>query len=1377
MGNISAQTTRYSHLKTGLLMLAMLLFSAGIASAGTVITQCDDCHGMPPKDDAVRKANPSFRSYSAATVGNHQTHLSAAPTAADCTACHAAVADTAFDHQNEVIKMANSIKGYSSASIRAKYNKGVFFNQTSMPELNSTATCSSVNCHFEATTPIWGATKFSTSTDCSVCHSVPGSSVPHSKHNEYYNFSDNGCIRCHADHLTGLNFNHATSAGGRGINVALDDGAYSGTGLNYLPSQSGRSFGDCSSNYCHSNGKNGAPNVTPKWGGSGIGSTLDCSGCHGNASSTGGAALYGRHDKHVNNAAYLGTNFACIDCHANTVIDNATIKDKSKHVNSFVDYSGSKAGQNFSDCSNIYCHSDGKDTHVNPGLWTSAERTLDCKLCHGSSTTAQGAAFNSVAGEPNYANGGAGAAKANSHQKHVNSVTGAASCVKCHSSTTTTGTAITGGSTAHIDGAITVAQGGGATFTYLSGDKSCTTSSCHSGGGIITSPPVSQWGSTFTCISCHGDAASGTLSGKHAAHVNNAAVIGTNFGCVECHAKTVSSNTTISSPVNHLNSFVDYSGVKAGKSTTYATATGVCSATYCHSDGKGNAKSMAADNWKAATALDCKGCHGSATSSAAGEPNYASGLAGSLTANSHGKHTTSGVASCANCHSATTLTGTTIVTGSSSHINQAFNVGSNGVLTISYDTGTKTCSATYCHSNVQAPGGVGAATVNSSPVWGGSAVNCASCHVNMSILPETAEGLALGSHKRHVTDAAISCSACHGTGFSATAVGPLHADGSINVTFTGKGTGTTYSQGSGNVPGDGYGTCSTSKCHGRATRNWGLNTTVPTCEKCHGSAATALTGTFKDTAGSTGSVYVGTHVSHLAGIHNYSSPITCDQCHAVPATVTSFGHMSSMPAPLTWGALARNPSHLRGGGVSTAMVPTYSGAAGGRTCSNNYCHAGVQDYSGGIYTPQGAGSSPAWGDPAYLGGSGCNKCHGYPPVGPAGSVHSASNNCNACHNHVAASNIAFNDKTKHINGIVETTKDECLGCHSTTNACVAGDLSCVTQKLVGAHISHTDADLFLVGKKLSTGDYTDPSWIYGIKYVKGFPKYGCGFCHPMNAGTHKNTIVELDLDPTHSQAGTVKNKNKTGGPWSVVTSGTSVVCSNVYCHSNGFVSLATNSYQYKTTPNWYATNPWASVDKCAQCHGNSPNAGGIAGSPAHAGHTVANHYKDVYSNYSGKLAVAGAVGSGAVHGDPATSTTFNCNLCHFTTVKSSFNDKGSVCVDCHVASGSAPLKGTMDVYSSNTNHVNGVVDVSFMDPFVLKSKAQLRDSITTVSQLNTSWTRVKGFKNISSYDLSRTTPKYTGGTCSTVACHNGTKMEWSTPGPLLCAACHVDLPM
>jgi predicted CxxxxCH...CXXCH cytochrome family protein len=180
------------------------------------------------------------------------------------------------------------------------------------------------------------------------------------------------------------------------------------------------------------------------------------------------------------------------------------------------------------------------------------------------------------------------------------------------------------------------------------------------------------------------------------------------------------------------------------------------------------------------------------------------------------------------------------------------------------------------------------------------------------------------------------------------------------------------------------------------------------------------------------------------------------------------------------------------------------------------------------------------------------------------------------------------------------------------------------------------------------------------------------------------------------------------------------------------------------------------------------------GSEAHGRHVVANHYKDVFSGYSGKIPVAGSSGN-RVHGNADNSTIFNCNICHFDTVKSTFNDKGSVCSGCHGTS--APSKGTMVIYTSGKTHINGTADVKFIDPFNARSKAQLRNNLRSVQALYTSWTRVNGYKTYSSsYDLSRQTPVYAGGTCSTVTCHNGTPMEWRTKGPLACAACHTALP-
>jgi hypothetical protein len=79
-------------------------------------------------------------------------------------------------------------------------------------------------------------------------------------------------------------------------------------------------------------------------------------------------------------------------------------------------------------------------------------------------------------------------------------------------------------------------------------------------------------------------------------------------------------------------------------------------------------------------------------------------------------------------------------------------------------------------------------------------------------------------------------------------------------------------------------------------------------------------------------------------------------------------------------------------------------------------------------------------------------------------------------------------------------------------------------------------------------------------------------------------------------------------------------------------------------------------------------------------------------------------------------------------------------------------------------------------PTVILSKAQLRDNITNVAELNNSWSRTSGYKTPNSRDSARRTPAYASGSCSTVDCHNGNPISWSS-GSLSCKACHTALPL
>jgi len=262
-----------------------------------------------------------------------------------------------------------------------------------------------------------------------------------------------------------------------------------------------------------------------------------------------------------------------------------------------------------------------------------------------------------------------------------------------------------------------------------------------------------------------------------------------------------------------------------------------------------------------------------------------------------------------------------------------------------------------------------------------------------------------------------------------------------------------------------------------------------------------------------------------------------------------------------------------------------------------------------------------------------------------------------------------------------------------------------------------------------------------------------------------NGVVNLNFSPTDTgAAGTLKAKNAATPAFSQNTR-VSVTCSSVYCHSNGYNTGA--GYGYQTSDNWYTAA--ITGDVCAKCHGNSPNSS-RPGSPAHGKHVVGIHYKSIYTG-TGGLATAGTSDTSS-HGNATTATTINCNICHSATVATSGNDTNTVCAACHAGSA---VKRTMVIASSSTSHVNGAVDVVFAGTPV-RSKAQVRDTITNAPEIADNWTRMNGYKEAGSHDMSVSalnSSTYSGGNC-TVACHNGNTVRWTST--VTCNSCHTELP-
>ncbi|HBA72482.1 MAG TPA: hypothetical protein DCZ63_09960 [Geobacter sp.] len=564
MGKNRGSKKPCAQMVVGIIALMTMIFSVGTARAASVLNSCTTyCHGASPRDGA-RKANPHFGSQSSAFMGNHRNHLPAVATAASCNICHTPVTPTNYGHQNNVINMAYSLKGYSSATLRAKYDKGVFFNQTSIPNLTN-ARCSNVNCHFEKLTPAWGTS--SAATTCETCHGalITPLTLAHSKHIVALGNTIAACSSCHSTYAGAAAYSHATSAG-RAIKVTV--GAYTGSNNRYLPSQaSGRVTGTCSSVACHGSGT-----LLP-WSGTLWSTTDQCGKCH--SSTTTGAvstgtpfystsypakvtlntdAKVGAHTNHMTSATTgFSANNACNDCHGSVTLSSTT------HMNGSSTFAwstlASKGGaltpaynSTTGQCSNTYCHGNSMPTGDTTGsnkspIWKDPNylpatiSAAACGTCHGfPPSTASGHPGGIVipAGFPASATIGstcnchnninqAGNSYANifvNPSLHINGIFESAvgSCVGCH--------ATPQGSTAGI------------ARVAILGQFTASRNSHHVQGAAITNQ---------ACYACHWEAnADGTMNSTYHAGVSNGAVdlVITQAGGVRPAAATYTEGTT-----------------------------------------------------------------------------------------------------------------------------------------------------------------------------------------------------------------------------------------------------------------------------------------------------------------------------------------------------------------------------------------------------------------------------------------------------------------------------------------------------------------------------------------------------------------------------------------------------------------------------------------------------------------------------------------------------------------------------------------------------------------------------------------------------------------------------------------------------------------
>ena len=676
-------------------MPAALLFVLVFSNTGMAALQCNDCHGTSSPTDFRPIDSASRNIATGGFQGNHRTHLGSGVSVSSCNTCHGNGTDVGTypsKHRNGRIEMVANINNSPKAG-GAVYSKGVFFNQTSVPILGS---CSNVNCHFEATTPTWGSTAFTSPNDCNKCHGAPpsggstGAAGSHARHDLYYAGTSN-CQKCHSNNTT---FIHATSAAKRNLNISFaaapnnGSGAYSGPLNDYLPSQT-NVFGNCTATYCHSPGTKASafnpPNITATWG---TPLPANCTGCHKSDYSSSDGIATGSHSRHISGLAPFNYDLMkCDKCHAVTGTVSMTIANTANHVDGQVQiafknstsaangfYKGTIAtpaspttkapGSAYGTCTNVYCHSSGQGAN---GTWPPAYQSPtwgtpasgQCGTCHGEQISHGG--FSLVT-----------PLTTGSHTKHLqNGIINTSSpyerCVGCHAYGRV---AFDPGNCnmlchsptnkKHINYEINVdiPTNYGATANYNGtakpgdGYSNCSNVSCH----FNTTTPA--WGTStpINCFGCH-SLAQLMASGSHSKHISNSLIptmynytsnrstaVEYDFGCSNCHPVAAS---------NHMNGAVnvtlkkDEAGIGVLRTKNSATAAGI-----------GVVNSGINGTTKTNVVCTAAYCHSNGNSAAlvyASTPNW---YGGSFTGDK-----------CANCHGNAP---NNTIAGSKSHYNNKF---------------------------------------------------------------------------------------------------------------------------------------------------------------------------------------------------------------------------------------------------------------------------------------------------------------------------------------------------------------------------------------------------------------------------------------------------------------------------------------------------------------------------------------------------------------------------------------------------------------------------------------------------------------------------------------------------------------------------------
>ena len=282
-----------------------------------------------------------------------------------------------------------------------------------------------------------------------------------------------------------------------------------------------------------------------------------------------------------------------------------------------------------------------------------------------------------------------------------------------------------------------------------------------------------------------------------------------------------------------------------------------------------------------------------------------------------------------------------------------------------WDASQKTCTNVYCHGATTAD----SAAVTNSPRWDATprpvTQTCTFCH---GIPPNGAGGTSCSTCHRSVVDAQTNL-------ISTT----LHLNGTVDFADP-------------NTP----------------------------CNTCHGSANSPAPPPDLRGSSDPSAVGVGQHQRHVtAPLLGIRGPIQCSECHQVPTSVLSPGHLGQGHAPGTVVRAAVFPKVAGSGTLARAQSasPTWDPTL--LTCSGAYCHGGGEplntDKTPGIL------QTPNWTAPDR--GDCSTACHGIPPQFSGHPTGVTRTGCVSCHGKTidALGNIIFSSAsgvltTTHMNG-------------------------------------------------------------------------------------------------------------------------------------------------------------------------------------------------------------------------------------------------------------------------------------------------------------------------------------------------------------------------